>query len=122
MALVAQLLSPALLLGDFNAHHTLWGCNSINAKGEEVAGNNPALYLDFSFTVKNDSCGSSHFPVTLKAVSPNPACDMQRWKLRRADWNAFNAVCVKELRCTFFFFFFWVPTIHWSSSLLNWST
>jgi hypothetical protein len=36
MALVTQLSSPPLLLGDFNAHHTLWGCNSANAKGEEL--------------------------------------------------------------------------------------
>jgi hypothetical protein len=124
MALVAQLPSPALLLGDFNAHHTLWGCNSINAKGEEVADfllssnmcifndqsatyihpatgscssidlaiGDPALYLDFNFTVYKDSCGSDHFPVILKAVCPSPACDVQRWKLRRADWDAFNNV------------------------------
>jgi hypothetical protein len=37
MALVAQIPSSALLLGDINAHHTLWGNNGVNAKGEEVA-------------------------------------------------------------------------------------
>jgi hypothetical protein len=51
MALVAQLSSSALLLGDCNAHHTLWG---INAKGEEVVDfllwSNVLLFNDQSAT------------------------------------------------------------------------
>ena len=33
-AIVTQLPSPVLLLGDFNAHSPLWGCNSLDTKGK----------------------------------------------------------------------------------------
>jgi len=34
--LVRQLPKPYILLGDFNAHHTLWGCRDINSYGKIV--------------------------------------------------------------------------------------
>ena len=37
VSLVGQLPSPILLLGDFNAHDSLWGCISSDTKGQEVA-------------------------------------------------------------------------------------
>lgn len=37
LSLVSRLLSPVLLMGDFNAHNSLWGCADTNAKGLEVA-------------------------------------------------------------------------------------
>jgi hypothetical protein len=129
-ALVAQLPGPVLLLGDFNAHHTLWGCSSTDSKGKEIAdfllssnlclcndkrstyihpatGSrstldlamcDPALYLDFDFSVYADSCGSDHFPVILKASTTSPVSEAQRWKLHRADWSAFGVMCANELR------------------------
>ena len=33
-AIVSQLPSPVLLLGDFNAHSPLWGCNSLDNRGK----------------------------------------------------------------------------------------
>lgn len=33
-AIVSQLQSPFLLIGDFNSHNTIWGSNSTNAKGK----------------------------------------------------------------------------------------
>ena len=44
-ALVNQLSSPFLLLGDFNAQHRAWGNNSSNTNGNQVA----------EFLVQNDS-------------------------------------------------------------------
>ena len=32
--IIQQLPSPYMLLGDFNARHTLWGCSNINNKGK----------------------------------------------------------------------------------------
>jgi hypothetical protein len=128
LGLVAQLPSPNLLLGDFNAHHTLWGCRNTDSKGQEVAdfllssnlclfngktptyihqatgasssidlalGDDPSLYLDYSFTVHGDSCGSDHFPVILKSARPGPVSGVQRWKLRSANWE--SAKCTLEL-------------------------
>ena len=34
--LISQLPRPVLLLGDFNAHSSLWGCDSTNNKGTEL--------------------------------------------------------------------------------------
>ena len=30
--LVKQLPKPLMLLGDFNGHHTMWGCGDINPR------------------------------------------------------------------------------------------
>ena len=35
-ALMDQLLSPYLLIGDFNGHKPLWGGNKRNTKGESI--------------------------------------------------------------------------------------
>jgi len=37
LSLVTQLPTPILIVGDFNAHNSLWGCADTNAKGLEVA-------------------------------------------------------------------------------------
>ena len=37
LSLVCRLPPPVLLMGDFNAHNSLWGCVDTNAKGLEVA-------------------------------------------------------------------------------------
>jgi exonuclease III len=37
LSLVSQLPPPVLLMGDFNAHNSLWGCVDTNAKGLELA-------------------------------------------------------------------------------------
>ena len=35
--LLEQLSSPYLLLGDFNGHNILWGCNKNNTRGEIIS-------------------------------------------------------------------------------------
>ena len=30
---IDQLPSPFILMGDFNGHHTLWGCEDVNCRG-----------------------------------------------------------------------------------------
>ncbi|GFY78235.1 CCHC-type domain-containing protein [Trichonephila inaurata madagascariensis] len=34
--LIDQLPSPFIFLGDFNAHHLLWGCQDVNSRGKVV--------------------------------------------------------------------------------------
>ena len=53
--LVAQLPQPFMLLGDFNGHHSFWGCPNDNNRGKQIAGfinnnnlcllNNDMLYI-----------------------------------------------------------------------------
>ena len=35
-ALMSELPPPLLLLGDFNAHHTVWGCDQVNTRGRHL--------------------------------------------------------------------------------------
>ena len=34
--LISQLPKPFILIGDFNCHNTLWGCNDTNIKGRKL--------------------------------------------------------------------------------------
>jgi ribonuclease HI len=130
LALVAQLPPPVLLLGDFNAHSSLWGCSNIDNKGIEIQNLllngslclmngkqhtyihpatgttssldlsfcDPSLYLDFTWTVYDDLCGSDHFPVILSDVAAQPPDNIQRYKLHSADWVKFAELCIAELQ------------------------
>ena len=123
--LVSQLPSPVLLLGDFNAHNSFWGCSSTDRKGQEVAdfllssnmcllnskqptyihpatGSyssidlalcHPSLFLDFSWKVHDDLCGSDHFPIIITQLNASPILETQRWKLEKADWDTFAVLC-----------------------------
>ena len=33
---IDQLPSPFILMGDFNGHHTLWGCEDVNNRGQQL--------------------------------------------------------------------------------------
>ena len=48
--LVSQLPTPFILLGDFNAHSTIWGNNSNDARGDDVE----KLISDFNLCLLND--------------------------------------------------------------------
>ena len=45
--LVKQLPKPFMLLGDFNGHHTMWGCRDINPRGRIIE--------DFLSTMDSDN-------------------------------------------------------------------
>ncbi|GFR30046.1 putative RNA-directed DNA polymerase from transposon X-element [Trichonephila clavata] len=53
--LIDQLPSPFILLGDFNAHHLLWGCQDANSRGKIVE----KLFTELYFTLLND--GSNNY-------------------------------------------------------------
>ena len=128
-SLVQQLPSPILLLGDFNAHDSLWGCTSTDTKGQEVANFllqsnlclmnkkdttyihpatgsrssidlaicDPALFLDLSWNVHDDLCGSDHLPIILSQSIGLPPASPQRWRLDKADWDEFSNLCRDNL-------------------------
>ena len=33
---IDQLPSPFILMEDFNGHHTLWGCEDVNTRGQQL--------------------------------------------------------------------------------------
>ena len=61
--LVQQLPAPFMLLGDFNAHNMLWGCNDFNSKGRKIEtfiGKHDLCYLnDKSYTYIHPATGST---------------------------------------------------------------
>ena len=62
----------------------------------------PSLFLDFTWEVGDDLCGSDHFPIFLKYNGPNLNEKVQRWKLHKADWNTFQELCATELQTHLF--------------------
>ncbi|GFX46003.1 probable RNA-directed DNA polymerase from transposon X-element [Trichonephila clavipes] len=48
--LIDQLPSPFILLGDFKAHHMLWGCQDVNSRGKVVE----KLLTELDLTLLND--------------------------------------------------------------------
>jgi len=127
--LASQLPPPILIMGDFNAHSTVWGCEQLNNRGKIIEDflnhsnlsllNNksstylhpatgkyssldltmcdPALLLDFHWSVHDDLCGSDHFPIATTCTVPVAEPAVQRWKLHKADWATFQDLCSQKL-------------------------
>ena len=53
--LVKQLPKPFMLLGDFNGHHTMWGCRDINPQGKIIE----AYLSDENLCIFNDNTTTS---------------------------------------------------------------
>ena len=126
-ALLTQLPSPIILLGDFKAHSTIWGSPSSDTKGkliEDFINNNNLCFLNsktityihpatgsktaidlsicdpslmMDFSVHDDLCGSDHFPIVLKTNKPTPNSTARRWKLNKADWSTFGELCERGM-------------------------
>ena len=55
-----------------------------------------SLFLDFTWKLYDDTCGSDHFPNVL--VSLHPQDDhLPRWRLNKANWEEFRSQCQKHL-------------------------
>ena len=126
---IDQLPSPFILMGDFNGHHTLWGCEDVNNRGQQLedlilkndlillndkshtyfhsaSGTftsidltlcSPSLFLDLSWKVGPDHCGSDHFPILLEKDGPRSLERVKRWKLAKANWDQFHHLCTTRL-------------------------
>ncbi|GFY57343.1 hypothetical protein TNIN_178471 [Trichonephila inaurata madagascariensis] len=77
--LIDQLPSPFILLGDFNAHHLLWGCQDVNSRGKVVE----RLLTELDLTLLNDGSNTYfHSPtqsfsaIDLSICSPSLLLDL----------------------------------------------
>ena len=120
--LIDQLPSPFIFMRDFNGHHNLWGCEDVNNRGQQLENNSfndkshpyfhsasgtftsidlplcsPSLFLDFSWKVGHDPCGSDHFPILLENDGAPCLERVQRWKPAKANWNQFQHLCSTRL-------------------------
>ena len=82
-ALFAQLPSPTLLLGDFNAHSDLWGCHDTNTNGitveDFIARHGLCVFNDKSSTYLHPATGSFS-AIDLSLCSPTIFMDFQ-WEV-----------------------------------------
>ena len=131
--LITQLPPPVVLLGDFNAHSTEWGCSKNISKGKMISdlmlqlslsllndgsatylhsgsGSqsaidlsicDPSLYLDFSWKLHDDLCGSDHFPVIIHSDMAVPSVTNSTWKLSKADWDTFSNRAISDLEADY---------------------
>ena len=81
--LIDQLPKPFILMGDFNSHHTLWGCSDINDKGRSIedfmTGHDLLLLNDKSSTYLHPATGSySSLDLTICSPEIFPAFN---WKV-----------------------------------------
>lgn len=129
LKLADQLPTPAIIMGDFNAHSSMWGDAHNDQKGDQVETfllrsnlclmNNktatylhpatgtyssidlsichPNVFLDYSWEVHDDLCGSDHFPILLKCNKSSASAAVKRWKLQKADWEEFSDMCSTSL-------------------------
>jgi len=81
--LIAQLPPPILLLGDFNAHSTLWGCSKTDLRGKMIED----LLLKLNLSILNDGSNTYLHPATgsssaidLSIASPSLYLDFS-WEL-----------------------------------------
>ena len=58
----------------------------------------PSLFLDLSWKVGHDTCGSDHFPILLENDGPLCVERVQRWKLAKANWDQFHHLCSTRLQ------------------------
>ncbi|GFV89362.1 putative RNA-directed DNA polymerase from transposon X-element [Trichonephila clavipes] len=76
--LIDQLPSPFILLGDFNAHHWLWGCQDVNSRGKVEK-----ILTELDLTLLNDGSNTYfHSPtqslstIDLSICSPSLLLDL----------------------------------------------
>ena len=57
-----------------------------------------STFLDYSWKVHDDTCGSDHFPIILENSDPELDDKIPRWNLRRAKWDEFKNSCILKLK------------------------
>ena len=79
---IDQLPSPFIMMGDFNGHHTLWGCEDVNNRGQHledlILKNDLILFNDKSHTYFHSISGTFS-SIDLSLCSPSLFLDF--WKV-----------------------------------------
>ena len=57
----------------------------------------PSLFLDFSWSVSDELCGSDHYPIFLDHSLANEGQRLPRWQLHRADWQQYRKLCQEQI-------------------------
>ena len=108
--LINQLPKPFIVMGDFNSHHTLWGCTNTNDKGriieDFITKHDLVLLNDKSSTYLHPATGSySSLDLTIcspgifpdfnwKVVDDLHGSDLSRSRYRKLDFQYNNVLNV----------------------------
>jgi hypothetical protein len=57
----------------------------------------PSLFLNYTWSVHSDLCGSDHYPTVLAKQTTRAVKDHRRWKISKADWEMFQSTCSNNL-------------------------
>ena len=57
-----------------------------------------SIFLDYSWKVHDDTCGSDHFPIILENSGSELNDKIPRWNLRRAQSDEFKNSCILKLK------------------------
>ena len=57
----------------------------------------PSLFLDYNWSVCEDQHNSDHFSINIEQNTFSTEDHNPKWKLNRADWDLFNALCTGKL-------------------------
>ena len=57
----------------------------------------PSIYLDFTWRVGEELCGSDHYPIFLEHSLANPNNKISKWILHRADWDRYKQLCQEHI-------------------------
>jgi exonuclease III len=86
--LIDQLPPPVLLLGDFNAHNTLWGCRNMDTRGKMLED----IILKYNMSLLNDGSVTYLHPATgSKSAIDLSMCDPSMYL--DFDWSVHDDLC-----------------------------
>ena len=57
----------------------------------------PSLFLDFNWSVCKDQHHSDHFPIIIKSNTSTVEDHNPKWKLNKANWEAFQSSCTDKI-------------------------
>ena len=77
--------------------HTYFHSASGTFTSIDLTLSSPSPFLDFSWKVGPDPCGSDHVPILLVNDGPPSLERVQRWKLAKANWDKFQHLCSTRL-------------------------
>ena len=86
--LVTQLPPPVLLMGDFNSHSPLWGCNSLDSKGkiiEDLINHTNLCLLNTKTSTYIHPATGSKTSIDLSICDPSLMLDL--------SWNVHDDLC-----------------------------
>ena len=53
----------------------------------------PDIFIDYSWQVLGDLCGSDHYPITIDSNEPNQIKRNVKWIFSKANWVSFKELC-----------------------------